>query len=174
MWQLLPLILNGTPLTFCHPSDTTLASCGLARYEYTLAIWEIYFCLKSQIPLLYRMNATASGLNIKWYSAYVLPSQRHTIALRGLASFENTLAIWDIHFCPKSQIRLLNRIIATTSKFNMKWHSAYVMPSQRHHRRLMWICQLREHSRHLRHIFLPENTNSTFVLDKCDNFCPYY
>ena len=103
MWQLLPLILNGTPLMFCLPNDTTLASCGLASFENTLAIWDIYFCPKTQIPLLHRINVTTSGLNIIW-------------------------------------------------------RSAYGKPSQRHHPRPTWTCQLREHSRHLRHAFLHKIT----------------
>ena len=115
--HLLALILNGPPLVFCLPNDTTLASCGLA-------------------------------------------------------SFENTLAISDIYFCPKSQISLLHRITATPSGLIIRWHSACVLLSQRHHPRLVWTCQLREHSRHLRHAFLPKIINSIFAQNKCDNFWP--
>ena len=110
-------ILIDAPLMFCLPNDTAVASCGLSSFENTLVFLYICFCLKSQIPFLCRIIATPYCLNIKWFSAFVLPSQRH-------------------------------------------------------HPRLMWTCQLREHSRHLRHTFLPKNTNSTFVQDKCDNFCP--
>ena len=96
----------------------------------------------------------------------------NTLASCGLTSFKNILAIWDTYFCPISQIPHLRTIYTTTFALNINGAPAYVLPSQRHHPRLMWTFQLREHSRHLRHIFLPKNTNSTFVQDKCDNFCP--
>ena len=181
---------------FCLPNDTTLASCGLTSFENTLAIWDMYFCPKSQTRRLHSIDATTSGLNIKWHSVYVLPSQRHhprlmwtfqirehshhlrhiflpksqipllhritatasginTVILNGTPlvfclpndstlgscgrdSFENTLAIWDTYFCPKSQILLLYRISAATSGVNIKWCSACILPSQRHRPRLVW------------------------------------
>ena len=170
--QLLALILNGIPLMFCLPNDTTLASCGLASLENTLAIWDIHFCPKSQIPRLHRINVTTSALNIKCYSAYGMPSQRHHPRLMWTCQLREHSRHLRHVFSPKSQILFLCRIIATISGLNIKWYSAYALPSQRHQPRLMWTCQLREHSRQLRHIFLPKNTNSTFVQDKCDNFCP--
>ena len=212
---------------FYHPSDTTLASCGLASFENTLAIWNIYFCPKTQIPLsywiivttsdinnkwysayvlpsqrhhprlmwtcqlrehsrhlrhtfrpktqirlLHRINVTTSALNIKWYSAYVLPSQRHHLRLMWTCQLREHSRHLGYTFLPKNTNSIFAQVNVTTSTLNIKWYSAYVLPSQRHHPRLMWTCQLREHSRHLRHIFLPKNTNSTFVQDKCDNFCP--
>ena len=172
MRQLLPLILNGTPLVLCLPNDSTLASCGLDSFENTLAICDIYFCPKSQIPLLYRINVTTSALNIKWYSACVMPSQRHHPRLMWTCQLREHSRHLRHIFLPKTQIPRLHRINVTTSALNIKWYSAYVLPSQRHHPRLMWTCQLREHSRHLVHIFLRKITNSIFVQDKCDNFCP--
>ena len=108
------------------------------------------------------ITATTSGLNIKWYSANVLPSQRHHPRLMRTCQLRERSHHLTHVFCPKSQIPFLCRIIATTSGLNIKWYSAYVLPSQRHHPRLMWNCQFREHSRHLRHTFLPKITNSTF------------
>ena len=115
--QLLALILNGTPLVFCLPNDSTLASCGLA-------------------------------------------------------SFENTLAIWDTCFCPNHKFEFLHRISATIHGLNKKWHSAYVLPSQRHRPRLMWTFQLREHSLFFDTYVLPKITNSTFDQNSCDNAWP--
>ena len=117
--QLLSLILNGAPLMFCIPNDTTLVLCGFT-------------------------------------------------------SFENTLAIWYTHFCPKSQIPFLYGIIATTSALNIKWCSAYVLHSQWHHHSLMWTCHLREHSCHLRHIFPLKSQIPFVVQDNRDNFWPLY
>ena len=155
-----------------HPSDTTLASCGLSSLENTLAIWDIYFCPKPQIPLLCRINVTTSALNIKWYSAYVLPSQRHHPRLMWTCQLREHSRHLRHIFLPKITNSTLYRINVTTSALNIKWYSAYVLPSQRHHPRLMLTFQLREHSRHLRHILLPKNTNSTFAHYKCDKLCP--
>ena len=47
------------------------------------------------------------------------------------------------------------RINVTTSALNIKWYSAYVLPSQRHHPRTMWSCPLREHSCQRLHKFHP-------------------
>ena len=142
---------------FYFPNDTTLAPCGLATFENTLAIWDIYFCPKSQIPFLYRIIATTSGLNNKWYSAYVPASQRNHPRLMWTCQLREHPRHLRHVFLPKSQIPFLYRMIATNSGLNIKWCSAYVLPSQRRHPRLMWTWQLREHSCHLRHTFLPKS-----------------
>ena len=171
MRQFLVLILNGLRLCSAFPTTAPSPHVDLPASR-TLSSFETHiFAQNHKFHFLHRIIATSSGLNIKWHSAYALFPNDTTLASCGLASFENTLAIWDVYFCPKTQIPLLCRINVTTFALNIKWYSAYVLPSQRHHPRLMWTCQLREHSRLLRHIFLPKTTNSAFVQDKCDNLC---
>ena len=156
---------------FYLPSDTTLASCGHASFENTLAIWDMHFCLNHKFHFCTEymwqlLPSILTGTPLM----FCLPNDT-TLASCELASFEITLAIWDIYFYPKSQIPLLYRINVTTSALNIKRYSAYVLPSKRHHPRLMWLAIFENTLPIWDLYFCPKITNSTFVQDKCDNFC---
>ena len=111
---------------------------------------------------------TSSWLNIKWWYAFQTTPPSPPVDLPAW----RMLPPFEAYMFAQTQIPFLYRIIATNSGLNIKWCSVYALPSERRHPRLMWTCQLREQSRHLRLVFLPKITNSIFVQDNCDNFWP--
>ena len=158
-------------MRICHDyNDTMLARCGVAHFENTRAKRFIYFCLKSWIILLHRINVTISIISVNWFNKDMPRFQWHHARPMWICPLrEHSCQMFHI-FLPKSWITFLYRINVTISNISVNWFNEDMPWSQRHLARRMWSCSLREHSCQWFHLFQPKIMNHTVVQYKCDNF----